>query len=117
MLVDGAWGASLLVLAGVLVVAVLLRRVEHEQVWLFPLLTFVPLSVLLAFLREGAYRVGPGDSLNRMLLHVLPLAVLAVAVTADGEARPWTRRLASRSSAGDGDEDGRAVLPSAHGLG
>ena len=114
---DGAWGASLLVLAGVLVVAVLLRRVEHEQVWLFPLLTFVPLSVLLAFLREGAYRVGPGDSLNRMLLHVLPLAVLAVAVTADGEARPWTRRLASRWSAGDGDEDGGAVLPSAQGLG
>lgn len=86
---DGLWGTSLVLLAVLLVVAVALRRVRGEPVLLFPLLSFVPLAVLLAFLRGGGYRVGPGDSLNRMLLHVLPLAVLALAVTAGGDPRAW----------------------------
>jgi hypothetical protein len=90
----GAWGGSLLLLAGLLVIALPLRRVVDEQVWLFPLLTFVPLAALLGYLRDAPFREGAGDSLNRMLLHVLPLAVLALAATAASDPRrlPWSRR-------------------------
>lgn len=94
----GGWGTSLLLLAALVVVAVVLRHRSGEGALLFPLLTFVPLGILLAFFREGAYRVGPGDSLNRMLLHILPLAVLTLVVTADSESRQWRRRRARTSA-------------------
>lgn len=91
----GSWGSSLLVLAVLLAIAVVARRAAAEQALLFPLLTFVPVAILLAFLRGGAYRVGPGDSLNRMLLHVLPIAVVALALTAAGDDRKGSRSLAA----------------------
>ena len=76
---DGGWGVSIVVL-GILAVAVLfLTDAPGRAVLRFPLTAFVPLSLLIAYLRDGAYRVGPGDSLNRMLLHLVPLAVLFVA--------------------------------------
>ncbi len=76
---EGGWGVSLGVL-GVLVLIVLILSVDPARSALrFPVTAFVPLSLLLAFLREGAYRVGPGDSLNRMLIHLVPLAILLLA--------------------------------------
>lgn len=99
---EGAWGVSLVVLTLLLLIAVGSRRVALERVWLFPMASFVPISVLLAFFRGGAYRVGPGDSLNRMLLHVLPIAVLALAATAAGEPRSRIRALRARPASHDG---------------
>lgn len=93
---EGLWGGSLLLLAALVVVAVGTRRVRGEQAVVFPLATFVPFGLLLALLRGHAYRVGAGDSLNRMLLHVVPLAILLVAVAAVGDARPWLARRAGR---------------------
>lgn len=87
----GLWGGSLLVLAVLVVGAVVARRVEAEQALVFPLATFVPFAVLLALLRDIPYRVGAGDSLNRMLLHVVPLAILVVALSAAGAARRRAR--------------------------
>jgi hypothetical protein len=48
-------------------------------------------ALLLAYLRdEGAYRVGQYDSLNRMFMQVVPLAVLYVVVVyaTAGRTRP-----------------------------
>lgn len=84
---QGGWGISLLVLAGVLAIALAAERVAGERALLFPLLTFAPLAVLLNHARGGPGRVGPGDSLNRMLVHLLPLAVLVLALVADGRRR------------------------------
>lgn len=87
ILFAGGWGVSLLVLSGLLVIGLAVVRVAGERALLFPLLTFAPLAVLLNHARGGPGRVGPGDSLNRMLVHLLPLAVLVLALLADGRRR------------------------------
>lgn len=76
---EGSWGASLLVLVGLVVYVLVFTRATDRLALRFPITTFIPLVVLLAYFREGAYRVGHGDSLNRMLIHVVPLMVLLVA--------------------------------------
>jgi len=74
----GGWGLSIVALAAALLVVCALRsfRVPYQAALRFPLTTFVPLVFLLAYLRGGAYRPGDSDSLNRMVMHVVPLAVL-----------------------------------------
>jgi membrane protein implicated in regulation of membrane protease activity len=69
--------------------------------------TFLPLVFLLAFLRDGAYRVGATDSLNRMWIQIIPLAVLYVMAAialdrvdqVDGEDRDGTDADASDEQA------------------
>lgn len=55
----------------------------------YPALLFFPAMLLAAFVRDGGYRVGFPDSLNRSWLHMLPL--LMVAVAALGAQRERTR--------------------------
>ncbi|HOL18040.1 MAG TPA: hypothetical protein PLY40_07120 [Bacillota bacterium] len=75
---SGGWGVFP-VLLGALLVAVLAFTDIPDRVYLrFPVTAFIPLAFMLAYFREGSYRVGPGDSLNRMLLHIMPLAILLV---------------------------------------
>jgi hypothetical protein len=79
---EGRWGLSLVLLGCMAVAALLMFRPPHQIFLRFPLTTFVPLALLLAYLRGGPYRSGYGDSLNRMWMHVVPLAVLYVIVAA-----------------------------------
>lgn len=72
---EGLWGPSLFFLVAIVFIALLRSNPVHRMLW-FPALTFVPFWLLLTYLREGAYRVGPGDSGTRMLLHVVLLAGL-----------------------------------------
>jgi hypothetical protein len=101
----GSWGGSLVVLAvlvlGALTVAAT-GRVPGSVHLRFPLTTFLPLAFLLAYLRDAAYRVGDGDSLNRMAIHPVPLAVLLVLVAVAGEER--------RPGGGLTGEPGRAAV-------
>ena len=77
------------VLAGLVLAVLVLFRVPGQHYLRFPLTTFIPVAFLLAYLREGAYRVGYGDSLARMTMHVVPLAVLyVIAVTVANRSRP-----------------------------
>jgi hypothetical protein len=78
----GSWGASLVLLTALVLVAIILCRDDTLVYLRFPLTAFVPLFLLLAYFREGAYRVGDMDSLNRMLIQVVPLAALYIAVAA-----------------------------------
>jgi hypothetical protein len=94
LLGDGLWGYSLLVVAA-MVLVVAWARPAHGFVAAFPLATFVPLALMLAHLRGEPYRVGPGDSLNRMWLHVLVLAAFLVVLA--GSERP-SRDSASSST-------------------
>jgi len=79
---EGRWGLSLVLLGIMAFAALLLFRAPHQIFLRFPLTTFVPLALLLAYLRSGPYRSGYADSLNRMWMHVVPLAVLYVLVAA-----------------------------------
>ena len=76
----GSWGASVAMLLFLVVVTLLLLRRSVPVEIRFPLTAAVPVFFLLAHLREGAYRVGNGDSLNRMLIEIVPLAVLLLGV-------------------------------------
>lgn len=94
----GSWGLSLVALA-VLGAGVFVLLKAQEQIFLrYPLTTFVPLAFLFAYLRDSPYRVGDGDSLNRMLIQVVPLATLYVIVAmASGVWRvPRIRRQARK---------------------
>jgi hypothetical protein len=105
----GGWGASLLVL-GMLVLLTAAATHEGDRVQLrLPLTAFVPLALLLTYVRADGglpYRVGLGDSFNRMLLHFVPLAIfyVATASTAVGRRRgrggsgPAHRPVAARPS-------------------
>jgi hypothetical protein len=79
---DGGWGLSLVFLAVLALLALVATRASSRIALRYPVTMFVPLMFLLVYLREGAYRVGPGDSLNRMLIHIVPLTVLFLASTA-----------------------------------
>lgn len=77
---EGLWGLSLVILGYFALVAILLVRDKTLRSLRFPLTVFAPLMLIIAFLIDGAYRVGAGDSFNRMLLHILPLLVLYIIV-------------------------------------
>lgn len=73
---EGSWGSSLVLLALLVVFVVLLNRDRTVVSLRFPLTAFVPTFFLIAYLQDSSYRVGHGDSLNRMLMQIVPLAVL-----------------------------------------
>jgi hypothetical protein len=85
---EGMWGLSLILLGLMVLAALILFRTPHQVFLRFPLTTYLPLVLLLAYLRGGAYRSGESDSLNRMWMHVVPLAVLFVIVAAAHGHRP-----------------------------
>lgn len=88
---SGSWGASLVILFALMVV-VLFMRVPHSHRLRFPLTTFIPFGFLLAYLRDAAYRVGDGDSLNRMWIQLIPLAVFYLIVAIGGAKWRFQRR-------------------------
>lgn len=90
---DGAsWGVFFLMILAVTVLVLVVTRDPSREYLRFPVTTFFPLMFVLAHLREGAYRVGEGDSLNRMLIHIIPLAILLIVVSAGAQIRPFFRR-------------------------
>lgn len=83
------WGVTVLGIIAFCVLAVFLLRSSRTTFLRFPVTTFLPLVFLLAYLREGGYRVGPTDSLNRMWIQMVPLAVLyVIAAIATGKDQP-----------------------------
>ncbi len=76
--VVGGWGVTVLALTAFAILAAFMLRNHWTSYLRFPVTTFLPLVFLLAFLRDGGYRVGATDSLNRMWIQIIPLAVLYV---------------------------------------
>lgn len=76
------WSGVAFALVAVLVVAGRLRdRRPEVAMFSYPALLFFPAMLLAAFVRDGGYRVGFPDSLNRSWLHMLPLLIIAAAVS------------------------------------
>jgi hypothetical protein len=96
----GRWGTSLVILAVLVVGALVFTGSPHIAFLRFPVTVFLPLAFVQAYLRGEAYRVGYGDSLSRMFMHIVPLAVLYVLVAYSSGAVPerWTRLVSSRTS-------------------
>lgn len=83
----GRWGLSVVALVTIVTVVYSLRRINHMSLLVFPVVISIPFTFILAHVREGAYRVGPGDSLNRMLLHWVPLVILSLVLMVDSRPR------------------------------
>ena len=81
----GGWGSVLVLLIIISIGVMIFTKVSDFIILRFPITTFLPYVFLLAYLRDGAYRVGHGDSLNRMFLHIVPLAILFIISTAASE--------------------------------
>ena len=79
---QGGWGVSIMVLAGLVAAAIIFTDAPARIFIRFPVTTFVPIAFILAYLREDSYRVGITDSLNRMIFHIVPMAVLFLASAA-----------------------------------
>jgi hypothetical protein len=72
-----AWPVALLLLA----VALFVHRVPEGRLWTTPIMGFAFLFFLLPYIRESPWRVGSGDSGNRILMHMF-LVVVAFAIIA-----------------------------------
>jgi hypothetical protein len=79
---DGLWLATWVAVLALLAVALFVHRVPDGRLWTVPIVGFGLLFWLLPLIRGGAWRVGAGDSGNRILAHILPAAVLFLVVAA-----------------------------------
>lgn len=117
---QGLWGYSMVALSAVVAIALVLYPFRDQVQLRFPLTTFVPLAIVLAYVREGAYRVGPGDSLARMLIQYVPLAMLITIVAfatsrrAVAEPDPQTGSIVPEQRGPNADQ--RISTPAAPGL-
>lgn len=73
---EGLWGLSLFLIIIALPIMVYFAKNMHQRrAVVFAMVVFFFISFDLAFLREGDYRPGPGDSFNRMVFHIFPLLI------------------------------------------
>lgn len=88
----GAWLFTWVALTPLAVLAFFRHRIPHGRVWTVSVVGFALLYWILPVLREGAWREGPGDSGNRILIHfvsvVVALVALAVAYGTAGDRMP-----------------------------
>jgi hypothetical protein len=82
---NGLWLFTWMAALGLLGVALLVHRIPDARLWTVPILGFGLMFWLLPLLRDGAWRVGTGDSGNRILAHIL-LVVVAFLVLAAQDA-------------------------------
>jgi hypothetical protein len=84
---DGLWLITWVAALALLGVALVVQRVPDSRLWTVPILGFGLLFWLLPLIRDGAWRVGAGDSGNRILAHILAV-VVAFLVLAAVESQP-----------------------------
>lgn len=106
---EGGWGYSLMMLAFLAAAALVMNRRGALTPLRFPLTSLIPVLLLLIYLRESPYRVGHGDSLNRMLMQYIPLTVLYVVVSGLGSGRDAGD--VGQPGASDQHEDVRGIDP------
>jgi hypothetical protein len=82
---DGLWLLTWVAAIPLLAIALVVHRGRDTRLWAVPILGFGLLWWLLPLIRGGAWRVGAGDSGNRILAHILPV-VVAFLVLAAAEA-------------------------------
>lgn len=83
----GAWLFTWPVGVLLLVAALVVHRVPASRIWTTPILGFAILWLMLPMIRDNAYRVGAGDSGNRILAHMLAVVVAFLVMAA---IRSWS---------------------------
>lgn len=85
---EGMWGVTWIVLGALILGVMFSDGFAGDRAFAAPLVGFGVLFFLLVYLREGTYRVGTGDSGNRILIHGLLVAVTYVVVGAGSPSEP-----------------------------
>lgn len=81
LLTTGSWGAVWWLLVPAIAMGIMTGpTLEREDSWLLILLGFGGLVMILGGIRDFPFRAGFGDSGNRMMIHIVPLAFLFVIV-------------------------------------
>ena len=83
---DGLWLLTWVGALGLLAVALIVQRIPDARLWTVPIVGFGLLFWLLPLLRGGAWRVGSGDSGNRILAHILAVVVAFLVLAAQDES-------------------------------
>ncbi|MGF1667732.1 MAG: hypothetical protein ACFCVC_15850 [Acidimicrobiia bacterium] len=84
---EGMWGVSWIVLGVLAAGALFSDGFDNDRFFVIPIAGFAVMFWLLIYLREGPYRVGAGDSGNRILAHIFLVTVTYVAVAAGSRYR------------------------------
>lgn len=95
---SGLWLLTWTAAVAIAALAVLVHRVPAGRLWTTPILGFGVLFLLMPYLRGSPWRIGSGDSGNRIVSHIL-FVIIAFAVLA-------------ALSVGQRDDDQQAVAPS-----
>ena len=74
------WGYSIIALLILLATSSVFFRFKEEIVLRFVTISFIPIAFMLTFITGGTYRVHSADSLNRMIIQFVPLALFYVVV-------------------------------------
>lgn len=77
----GGWGITWLIFGFLLVLSMAGPRLPWEEIFFVGISSFVALLLALVYFRNP-YRLGWGDSANRMLTHILPIIILYVSMKA-----------------------------------
>lgn len=83
---EGRWGATWWVIAISAVVAILMPRFKGENLFILFSLSFIAIVIVLGIMRVP-YRLGWGDSANRMFTHLLPILLAYLALKFSVESR------------------------------
>jgi hypothetical protein len=78
----GLWLFTWTVAVPLMAMALLVHRFRESRVWTDSIIGFALLFFLLPYVRESAWRVGSGDSGNRILAHILLVAVAFLVLAA-----------------------------------
>jgi len=72
---SGRWGVTWHILLGLLVFGLIQPRFNHERLFSYGIPLFFALLLALGFMRLP-YRLGWGDSANRIITHIMPIILL-----------------------------------------
>ena len=79
---DGFWLLTWVAAIALLVIALIVQVIPDARVWTVPIIGFALLYWALPYVREGAWRVGAGDSGNRILAHYLAVSLIFLLLAA-----------------------------------
>ncbi|HEU5113625.1 MAG TPA: hypothetical protein VFU96_09915 [Acidimicrobiia bacterium] len=79
---DGFWLLTWVAALALLMVAMIVQAIPDARLWTVPIIGFALLYWALPYVREGAWRVGAGDSGNRILAHYLAVTVIFLVLAA-----------------------------------
>jgi len=77
MIESGRWGITWIIFILLLVFSLTQPRVPKEELFFYFISSFFSLLLAISYFR-APFRLGWGDSANRMLTHILPIIILYV---------------------------------------